>query len=226
MRPAEAPARWRENDLAAFDELPALSGPELPWSEWSMRPSAIAAAIGATSRRTGPGVVELGAGASTIVLARWARARHGTLVSIEHDPEWAPAVRALLRREGLDATAEVVDARIEPLPETERPEAPGFEPPYEWYEIDAVRAACPDRVDLMVVDGPPAGHAPRQLVRAPTLGVLRDLLGPDCAIVLDDVQRPAERATAKLWRGELGGATEMHEESDAAVLVRDRIVAR
>jgi pimeloyl-ACP methyl ester carboxylesterase len=40
------PARWEANDLAVVDELPWFSGPELPWSDWAMRPSDRAARRG------------------------------------------------------------------------------------------------------------------------------------------------------------------------------------
>lgn len=74
-----------------------------------MRPAALALLVAEIERgrRT---IVELGSGASTVVLARAARRHSVALVSVEHDPGWAAEVRALLRRERLETVAEVIEA--------------------------------------------------------------------------------------------------------------------
>ncbi len=112
----------------------------------------------------------------------------------------------------------MVEVPLRSLPAPSRPEPPDFEPARGWYARSAVRAACPRTIDLLVVDGPPAGELPAQLVRAPALPALRDLLASEFAIVLDDVRRPAERATAELWRRELGCEIELRDEVEVAVL--------
>jgi hypothetical protein len=190
---------------------------DLPWSEWSMRPAAIQLLV-AEIERGRASVVELGAGPSTVVLARATQRRGGRLVSVDHDPDWAAEIRELLRREQLDDAAEVVDAPLRELPPALRPAGgEGFEPPTTWYDVDAVRAACVEPIELLVVDGPPAGHAPRELIRAPALGALADLLARDCTIVLDDVGRPAERHTAERWRAAL--SCELHLDDDLRIAV-------
>jgi Methyltransferase domain len=214
------PSRWAANDLAAARGLPFFDGPELPWSDWAMRPAAIALLVDEmrVGRRR---VVELGSGVSTVILARGARELGARIVSFEHDRAWAEEIRRLLRRERLDV-ATVVDA---PLTELDTialavPSEPTLRAPRAWYELAAVRGACPARIELLVVDGPATAEAPDVLIRAPALPALRDRLAKECTIVLDDVSRPADRRTAELWRHALGGELELPPNTDLAVLRR------
>src|SRR5918996_5115138 len=123
--PGSPPPRWKANDLVASGELPFFAGPELPWSDWAMRPSAIALLVEEMERGRGS-VVELGSGVSTIVLARAARELGAQLVSIDHDPGWANEIRALLRRERLDV--EAAGAHMAAL-DTQRNRGPPQPPP-------------------------------------------------------------------------------------------------
>jgi Methyltransferase domain len=185
-----------------------------------MRPAAIELLVTEIGWRSAS-VVELGSGPSTVVLARAARRRGGRVISVEHDPDWAAEIRELLRGEQLEAVAEVIDAPLRELPPALRPAAAKeLEPPTKWYDVDAVRGACPEPIELLVVDGPPAGHAARELVRAPALGALADLLAPECTVVLDDIARPAERRAAELWRARLGCPLEVDDDRRVAVLRR------
>ena len=213
----DRPSRWHANDLAAIRERPFRDGPELPWSNWAMRPAAIALLLD-EMRRGRRAVVELGSGASTVIFARAARELGGRVVSVEHDPEWASGVRDLLSREGLGAVAEVVDAPLVPFEWPDDFDAGEFSPPRSWYDAGAVRAACPERIELLVVDGPPGAESPDALVRAPAVPELRDLLAEDWAMVLDDISRPAEQHAALQWRRMLSCELAQPSDTDLAVL--------
>jgi Methyltransferase domain len=203
----------------ALETLPCFAGPPLPWSEWAMRPSAIALLVDEIrlGRRA---VVELGSGVSTIVLARAARELEAHLVSIEHDREWAARIRAVLGRERLSA-AEVIHVPIAPLDTRivgEPLSAPGFRAPQDWYEAVALRDACPREIELLVVDGPPAADSPDVLTRSPAVPALGDRLADGCTVALDDVFRRGERRIAELWPTALGCELELPPGTDLAVL--------
>jgi Methyltransferase domain len=197
-----------------------FGGPPLPWSDWAMRPTAIALLVGELERGRRH-VVELGSGVSTIVLARAARESGGHVISIEHDRDWGAGIRRLLRRERLGA-AEVIDVPLAPLDPAKVavPSEPALRAPGDWYELEALHGACPGRIDLLVVDGPPADRAPDVLVRAPALPALQGRLDDDCTVALDDVGRRAERRTAELWAHALGCELELPHDTDLAVLRR------
>jgi hypothetical protein len=214
-----SPSRWAANDLAVARTLPVFHGPELPWSDWAMRPSAIALLVDEmrSGRRQ---VVELGSGSSTVVLARAARELGARIVSVEHDRAWAAEIRGLLRRERLDA-ARVVDIPLAELdPRLVIPSEPTLRAPATWYDLAPLREVCPDRINLLVVDGPPAAEAPDVLIRAPALPALEHRLSSGCTVALDDVSRRAERHAAELWRHALGAELELPPDTDLALLRR------
>jgi Methyltransferase domain len=218
--PSNTPARWGPEDVAAVRTGPFFGGPDLPWSDWAMRPSAIAVLV--DEMRSGPReVVELGGGVSTVVLARAARELGARIVSVEHNAAWAEEIRGLLRRERLDA-ARVVDVPLAELDAAEVtvPSEPTLRAPGKWYELGALRDACPEAIELLVIDGPPAAESPDVLIRAPALPALRGRLAEGCTVALDDVSRPAERRAAELWQHALGCELELPPDTDLGVLRR------
>ena len=128
-------------------------------------------------------VVELGAGASTLIAAR-ALALHGggKLTSFDQHDGFVEATRTWLGDHGLEA-----DLRHAPL------SAESMDWPGRWYALDAL----PDRIDLLIIDGPPWSVHP--LVRG-AADQLFARLSPDAVVLLDDAARPGERIVAQRWR--------------------------
>jgi predicted O-methyltransferase YrrM len=128
-------------------------------------------------------VVEFGAGASTLVVARALQmAGGGTLLSYEQHPDFVDATRAWLAEHGLAA-----DLRAVPLAPAPR----GW--PGLWYDHGAV----PDGIELLIIDGPPWTIHPLTRGAAATLF---DKIAPGGTIMLDDGARPGERLVARRWR--------------------------
>lgn len=128
-------------------------------------------------------VVELGAGASTLIAAR-ALALHGggRLTSFDQHGGFVDATRNWLADHGLDA-----DLRHAPL-SAESGDWPG-----RWYAVDGL----PDSIDLLIIDGPPWAVHP--LVRG-AADSLFARLSPHAVVLLDDAARPGERIVARRWR--------------------------
>ena len=128
-------------------------------------------------------VVELGCGASSLVIARTLeRNGGGRLVSYDQDADFVPATSGWLASHGLDA-----DIHHAPL----RPDISPWSS--IWYELSHV----PPQIDLLVIDGPPwtvnplvRGRAEQLFSRIPVGG----------RILLDDASRPGERVVAQRWR--------------------------
>jgi predicted O-methyltransferase YrrM len=128
-------------------------------------------------------VVEFGAGASTLVCARaLALNGGGRLVSYDQHAPFVAAVRAWLDERGLEA-----DVRHAPLTRA----MSGW--PGRWYDAEGI----PDRIDLLVIDGPPWAIHP--FVRG-AAEALFDRVAPGGRILLDDAARPGERIVAHRWR--------------------------
>lgn len=128
-------------------------------------------------------VVELGCGASSLVIGRALQLHGGgRLISYDQHADFVTATDAWLGGNGIDA-----DIRHAPL---------GTPPtgwPGHWYQLQDVPAA----IDLLVIDGPPWAIHP--FVRGGA-EALFSRLSENAMILLDDAARPGERVVARRWR--------------------------
>jgi predicted O-methyltransferase YrrM len=177
----------------------------LVWSTGAMREAGLARVCAEVRARTRPVVVECGSGFSTLALARLLQERGGSLLSLEHDPLWATRVRRNLEAAGLDGTAQVALASLEPHP-LGRDEL-------HWYALPAM----PARIDVLLVDGPPAFEPEIELARYPALPALIDHLAPDAVVVLDDIDRGGEQRILVDWERESDLRFEVLESERIAI---------
>ncbi|WP_066558824.1 class I SAM-dependent methyltransferase [Croceicoccus bisphenolivorans] len=128
-------------------------------------------------------VVELGAGASSLVCARALQLNGGgRLHSYDQHAQFVSATR-----EWLDDFGVTAQIRHAPLG------AQGGDWPGAWYELSDVPAS----IDLLIIDGPPWAVHP--FVRG-AAEILFDRLSPGAVVLLDDAARPGERLVAQRWK--------------------------
>ena len=129
-------------------------------------------------------VVEFGAGASTLIVARALQlAGGGTHIAFDQHEDFVRATSAWLGDHGLSA-----DIRAAALRRTS--EWPGL-----WYD----HGEMPGGIDLMLIDGPPWTIHPCTRGAAATLFAKMAVGG---TIMLDDAARPGERLVARRWKRE------------------------
>lgn len=130
-------------------------------------------------------IVECGAGASTLIIAKAlekAGVRNPTFISFEQHRDFCHETDLWVQEFGGRS-----DIRHAPLKKAPEP-WPGL-----WYDHGPV----PDDVDLLVIDGPQWTIHPFTRGAAETLfGKLR----PGGMVILDDAARPGERIIARKWR--------------------------
>ncbi len=129
-------------------------------------------------------ILECGSGRSTVALALAAGTYGGRVVSLEHREDYYAETLGML--EHADVTSEVRLAPIEPH---------GGNFPPNWYAREAWEGL--DGIGMLMVDGPPS--AVGKLARLPAVPLLQDQLLPGCVVVLDDAQRPDEKAAIEKW---------------------------
>ncbi|MFC0247236.1 class I SAM-dependent methyltransferase [Citricoccus parietis] len=132
-------------------------------------------------------VLEVGSGASTSWMGEFVRRHGGKIVSVDHLEEYAAQTRHEVEARGLGDTVEV---RLSPLQPVDIKDQT-----FQWYGLEAFHDLRD--IDLLVVDGPPKSTG--ENARFPALPVLLDRLAPGCLVVMDDFNRPDERAIVEGW---------------------------
>jgi hypothetical protein len=171
--------------VGANDTLP-------PLRRWAMSPDLLLYIYRHIRSQKVRSIIECGSGASTIIMAYALRAANegGRVYSLENHPNVAQTTRDELANRGLADFATIIDA-----PLTER-SYPGFDHTFNWYSFPA--DALPDKVELLVVDGP-AGKI-NKFARYPAFPELRSRLAPNAYILVDDAALAEERQLPRLWR--------------------------
>ena len=165
------------------DATPPLGG-------WAIEPD-FARLIAIDLTRGPDTVVECGSGTTTLLIAAFLRRNgRGRLFSLEHDFAFAERTRENLRAAGLAHVCEVIWAPL--VLQSIR----GRE--VRWYD-PAQLERVPARIDVLVVDGPPAVS---RWARWPAAQAFIDRLTPGAAILVDDGRRWHERRTVFHWRAE------------------------
>jgi len=180
----------------------------LRWSTGAMTASGFAVVCAEVASRDRPSVLECGSGFSTLKLAELTHERGGRLVSLEHDELWATRVRSNLAAAGLAETARVTLAPLQ--------RHPLARDGLLWYADQALRF-LPRRIDLLLVDGPPAFEPETDLSRYPALPALAERLAPDAIVVLDDIDRRGELQVLEAWERECGFRFEIQPAERIAV---------
>lgn len=128
-------------------------------------------------------VVELGSGASSLVIARaLQRSGGGSLSSFDQHGDFVRATRRWLGEHGLSASMH---------------EAPLGPPPEGWHGLWYQLSGVPASIDMLVIDGPNWTLHPQVRGAAETLF---GRISPGGVIILDDAARPGERLVARRWK--------------------------
>jgi hypothetical protein len=168
------------------------------WTGWALGARG-AQLVDAALRRCRPSyILEAGSGASTVVLAEYAKGRRRNLriISLESDARFFKETNDRLVARNLRSR---VDLRLVPLR--------GYVTPFglaQWYETEHL----PYGIDFALIDGPP-GHLSNG--RLATLPALWDRLALDCELWLDDAHRLRERRALHQWEQRYGISVSIHE---------------
>lgn len=175
-----------EDTIRLTSGLP-LSAPLPSLGGWAIAPDLAIELVRLIIREQPRTILELGSGSSTVVMAYAIRINGtGHLWTVDHDPQFLQRTVEELEVHGL---ADLVTPILAPLV----PMSLGDET-WHWYQLDP--SVLPSQVDLLLVDGPPAG---RSRNRFPAVPMLRSLLSNDAIVVVDDTKRDDDLANVRRW---------------------------
>ncbi|MFW5696234.1 MAG: O-methyltransferase [Phototrophicaceae bacterium] len=180
-----------------------------PLRLWSISPDFGLLLAEQVRRRQPTRVLELGSGASTLVLAYALEAvGSGKLISVEHNEEYVERTRRELDKHGLSDWVTVIHAPLTDVTDDEST--------YRWYDIPDDMDL--DQIDILIVDGPPVEG--QKMVRYPALPMLFEHLAPDALVIIDDYLRADEHRAVNRWLDEfdLEAVETVANEKGAALL--------
>ncbi len=178
-----------ESLAALYHEIkPNKSFPRL--RDWAASPDFLLEIYKYCERDNPKVIVECSSGASTIVLAYYARKHTDVhVLSLEHDKEYVSKTQNELRRHGVAEYASVIYAPLK--------EYTISGDIYSWYNTEKLINSLPAPIDLIIVDGPP--HYLSKNSRYPALPLLKNKMSNTGTLILDDANRKAEKEIVKLW---------------------------
>ncbi|WNO53243.1 class I SAM-dependent methyltransferase [Stakelama saccharophila] len=182
LRSLSGGSRAAKAELCARLDLPVNALPHL--GSWKADTGFLALIVDHIEQQRPRHVVELGAGASSLVIGRALEIfGQGRLTSFDQHADFVHATRDWLADNCV--TADLYVAPLRQAPEPWR----GI-----WYDLDG---HLPERIDLLVIDGPPWTVHPCIRGAAETLF---DRMPVGGTVLLDDGARPGERRVAARWR--------------------------
>ena len=169
--------------IEAFQQLISLlkfTAPIPPTRGWVASPDLLLAMTDIVRTHKPRLVVELGSGVSTLVISK---AGAKKVISIDNSDEFADKTRAMLKEHGVRG----VEVRVAALT--------AHSSGVDWY--DTSKLGDIKGIDLLFIDGPPGSN--NVDTRKPALPELLKRLSPRAVIIMDDVNRPAERELAEAF---------------------------
>lgn len=180
----EAGHSYRQSEaFAQLIKILDLKAPIPATRGWAGSPDLLLTLVSLVRKHKPKIIIELGSGVSTLVLAK-SVGRGGKVISIDNSEEYAGYTREMLRDHGIRN----VEIRVAPLKKYGSDGA-------EWYDLSLLKTI--KRVDLLLVDGPPATKNPS--ARFPALKEFLPKLSPRAVVVLDDAIRDSEAKLAEAF---------------------------
>ncbi|MEQ8674224.1 MAG: class I SAM-dependent methyltransferase [Aggregatilineales bacterium] len=177
--------------LTSIHALIKVRHPLPPMRIWAISPDFALLVLSLVTINRPKHIVELGSGTSTLISSyALQKIGEGKVTSLEHLAQFAKESERGVAKHGFEGTATVVHA---PLKTWEKDGQI-----WKWYDIKDKSAL--DKIDLLIVDGPPGFTC--KLARYPALPELYDQLNEGAFILVDDVMRDDETEMINRWLDE------------------------
>ena len=135
-------------------------------------------------------IVEVGSGVSSIILSETLMADKSTAkhYALDHLEKYADLTREKVK----NANSEVLYAPLKAYTIDNQS--------WKWYDTSVLDGI--DKIDMLVIDGPPENI--QSMARYPALPLLMEKLSENAVIILDDTNRKDEQQIIKQWSAKYG----------------------
>jgi hypothetical protein len=179
------------SDPGHFDPR-VLSDLVFGWgNSWSAQLEYLIASLEHVRNADGP-VLECGSGLSTVLIGAVAQSHGKSVLSLEHEPQFAARVRDHLEKYDIRS----VNLFVAPL------KSYGD---FDWYQVPRLDSIT-EKFSVVICDGPPGATRGGRYGLVP---VMLEKLKPDCTILLDDGARAEEQEIAARWAPMLSTSAEI-----------------
>lgn len=180
-----------ESLLSIYNAIGQMNFPLPGFRYWTISPDSMKIIISHIIKVKPKFILEFGSGASSVIIGYCLKnLNHGKLLSIDHNPDLSADKEDEIKNHGLQEFVEIIYAPLKVY---------NFDgKDYLWYSKEF--ATSMDKVDLMIIDGPPAFIQKNS--RYPALRLMKDYLSDDATIFLDDAGRPGEKEIVTMWLDE------------------------
>ena len=134
-------------------------------------------------------VIEAGSGISTLICAYSLKQfSNGKVFSFDHDDKFSTIIVDAIKDHNLNNYAQVIHSPLIKYSNRD----------FEWYDTELLPNI--DKIDLLIIDGPPANSAKN--ARYPAIPLMINKLKKGSIIILDDASRKYEKQILTLWKKE------------------------
>ena len=169
----------------------------VPLTTWSISPSALLHVLNDITINNRKGVMEFGAGVSTLYIAKLIKTLDldTTFFSVESDERWAEEVERQLKSLELNKVVKIIHSPIVTVAEQLK-----FREQTTWYDTDIIKDFIGEEIkfDLILVDGPKGASTP--FARYTAVPFLQPMMKDRFSIYLDDINRAEEKEIALQWQ--------------------------
>jgi|AntRauTorckE6833_2_1112554.scaffolds.fasta_scaffold09490_2 predicted O-methyltransferase YrrM len=181
--------RRQNQALIAIHNMLDLKYPLPSMTKWAAKPDLAVTVMEYIQLLKPDFILEAGSGVTTLVSGYTLKKNNkGKILSLDHDEFYGNKTNQQLQKHGLSNLASVVFAPIK------EHQLEGKS--WKWYSTDNV--STQQKIDLLIVDGPPVKT--QQNARYPALPLFYDRLSEKAVVILDDAGRDSESEILTQWQ--------------------------
>ena len=152
-------------------------------------------------------IIEAGSGVSTLISSYSLKKYNpkGKIISLDHNDLFASLTKKEIHEHQLDKYSDVIHSDLIDYPDYK----------FSWYDIR--KLTFENKIDLVIIDGPPSKL--NKFARYPAIPLLLDNLSDKAIIIVDDARRKYEKKIIEKWQKEFNCFNYRYEDNDKGICI-------